>query len=258
MMLCQLAYHRTLRSEDAVQAVALAQRALGEGRLIAERGVVPYELIGPLTALICADELDAAAAVLDDAVASARRHGSEHAFSFVCSQRAALAYRRGSIGEAESEARVALDATLRSGLFLGSAVNTGYLVLALIEQGRLDEAEASLHEIGLADAYIPPPAPFNILLGARGRLRLARGDLAAGLADLEECGRRARCSARSTRSCTPGGSTRPWRCETAASSTSARALASAGAGGVADLGHPRRAGRCRARRSRCSRTIPRT
>lgn len=51
---------------------------------------------------------------------------------------------------------------------------------------------ASSTTIGLADAYIPPPAPFNILLGARGRLRLARGDVAAGLADLEECGRRAK------------------------------------------------------------------
>jgi hypothetical protein len=115
MMLCQLGYHRALCSRDAVRAVALARRALGGGRLIADRGVVPFELIGPLTVLICADELDAAAAVLDDAAASARRHGSEHAFSFVCSQRAALAYRRGAIGEAESEARVALDATLRSG-----------------------------------------------------------------------------------------------------------------------------------------------
>ncbi len=191
MMLCQIAYHRALRSQDAMQAVALAQRALGGGALIAERGVVPYELIGPLTALICADELGAAASVLDDAVASARRHGSEHAFSFVCSQRAAVAYRRGSIGDAESEARVALDATLRSGLFLGSAVNTGLLILALIERGCLDEAEASLQEIGLADAYIPPPAPFNTLLAARGRLRLARGDESAGLDDLEECGRRA-------------------------------------------------------------------
>jgi DNA-binding CsgD family transcriptional regulator len=190
LMLCQIGYHRAQRSQDAVQAVALAQRALGEGRLIADRGVVPYELIGPLTVLICADELDAVAAVLDDAVASARRHGSEHAFSFVCSQRAALAYRRGEIGEAESEARVALDATLRSGLLLGSAVNTGLLVAALIESGNLDEAQAALMEIGMADGYIPPPAPFNALLSARGRLRLARGDLAAGLEDLEECGRR--------------------------------------------------------------------
>ena len=88
MMLCQLSYHRAWRSQDAGRAVELARRALGDGALIADRGVVPFELIGPLSTLICADELAAAAAVLDDAVASARRHGSEHAFSFVCSQRA--------------------------------------------------------------------------------------------------------------------------------------------------------------------------
>ena len=190
MMLCQLSYHRAWRSQDAGRAVELARRALGDGALIADRGVVPFELIGPLSTLICADELAAAAAVLDNAVASARRHGSEHAFSFVCSQRAVLAYRRGSMGEAESEARVALDATLRSGLLLGSAVNTGVLIGALVEQGQLDEADASLRAIGFGDGQIPPPAPFNALLGARGRLRVARGDIAAGLADLEECGRR--------------------------------------------------------------------
>jgi len=190
MMLCQLAYHRMWRSQDAAQAAAIARRALGGGRLIADRGVVPYELTGPAMALICADELDDAGAMLDEAATSARRHGSEHAYSWVCSARGTVAYRRGALGEAVSELRVALEVTLRSGLLLGSAFNSGILIAALLETGELDEAQACLEHIGLDRAFIPPPAPFTILLAARGRLRLAQGDADAGIADLEECGRR--------------------------------------------------------------------
>lgn len=190
MMLCQVAYHRMWRSQDAGRAAALALRALGGGRLIADRGVVPYELTGPAMALICADALDDAAAMLDEAATNARRHGSEHAYSWVCSARGMLAYRRGAVAEAQSEMRVALEVTLRSGLLLGSAFNSGVLIAALMETGQLDEAQACLEDIGLDRAFIPPPAPFQILLAARGRLRLAQGDSAAGTADLEECGRR--------------------------------------------------------------------
>ncbi len=190
MMLCQLAYHRMWRSQDADRATDLAHRALGDGRLIADRGVVPYELTGPLMALICADRLDDAGAVVDEALASARLHGSEHAFSFACATRAALAYRRGALAEAEDDARIALEVTQRSGLLLGSAFNTGVLIGVLIECGRLDDAEQCLDAVGFAEGPIPTPAPFSVLLSARGRLRLAAGDVVAGLADLEECGRR--------------------------------------------------------------------
>jgi ATP/maltotriose-dependent transcriptional regulator MalT len=190
MMLCQIAYHAMWRSQDAARAAALARRALGDGRLIADRGVVPFELVGPALALICADELDDVGAMLDEAATSARRHGSEHAYSWVCSTRGTVASRRGAVGEAVSEMRVSLEATLRSGLLLASAVNSAVLVALLLETGELDEAQACLEEIGLDRAFIPPPAPFTLLLGTRGRLRLAQGDTDAGIADLEECGRR--------------------------------------------------------------------
>ncbi len=190
MMLCQIAYHRMWRSQDAERAAALARRALAGGRLIADRGVVPYELVGPSMTLICADELDDADAMHDEAATSARRHGSEHAYSWVCSARGSVAFRRGAVGEAISEMRVALEATLRSGLLLGSAFNSGVLIAAFLETGQLDEAQACLDDIGLDRAFIPPPAPFTTLLAARGRLRLAQGDADSGIADLEECGRR--------------------------------------------------------------------
>ena len=155
MMLCQVAYHRMRRSQDAAQAAALARRALGGGRLIADRGVVPYELVGPSMTLICADELDDADAMHDEAATSARRHGSEHAYSWVCSARGTVAYRRGAVGEAISEMRVALEVTLRSGLLLGSAFNGGVLIAALLETGQLDEAQACLEAIGLRPRVHP-------------------------------------------------------------------------------------------------------
>ena len=73
-----MAYHRMWRAEDASRTAELARRAVGGGRLIADRGVQPYELFGPVLALICADELDATSEVLADALADARPGLGDH------------------------------------------------------------------------------------------------------------------------------------------------------------------------------------
>ena len=140
-------------------------------------------------ALTCADELDTAAQVIDEAKAIAVRRGSEHLFAFLSCMRAILAYRKGDLGEAEAEAQTSVDITLRSGLLLGAAVGGGWLIWTLVEQGALEEARQVLDAL-CPDGQVAPLAPFSILLAARGRLRIATGDLESGVEDLLECGRR--------------------------------------------------------------------
>jgi DNA-binding CsgD family transcriptional regulator len=69
-------------------------------------------------------------------------------------------------------------------------VNGALLVDALREREAHVEAEAILGRLGLTQGPVPPPAPFTLLLCARGRLRIAAGELESGLDDLLECGRR--------------------------------------------------------------------
>jgi DNA-binding CsgD family transcriptional regulator len=189
MMLCHLAYHRMWRAEDGDRAAELARRALGGGDLLRERGVQPHELTGPIMALTCADELDEAAEVIDEAQAVAVARGSEHLFAFLSCMRAILAYRRGSLADAEAEARTSVEIAVRSGLLLGAAVGAGWLMWTLVDRDELDAA-ASVLETVCPTGDVPPQAPFSILLAARGRLEIATDRVADGLADLLECGRR--------------------------------------------------------------------
>jgi DNA-binding CsgD family transcriptional regulator/phosphohistidine swiveling domain-containing protein len=189
MMLCHLAYHRMWRSEDADRAVDLARRALSDGRLLRERGVQPHELTGPIMALTCADELDQAAGVIDEAQAIAVERGSEHLFAFLSCMRAIHAFRAGNLAEAEAEAQTSVEITLRSGLLLGAAVGAGWLIWTLVDRGELETAQEVLDRVS-PDGQVAVHAPFSILLAARGRLRLADGHTEQGTADLLECGRR--------------------------------------------------------------------
>jgi DNA-binding CsgD family transcriptional regulator len=190
MLLCHLAYRRMWRSHDAARAAELAQRALAGGQLLAEIGSESSELNSAAMTLICADRLGSASRLLDGALAQARERGSRHGFAHVSFLRSALAYRRGALDEVEADDRPVLAIVLPSGFSLAAAVATGMLIGALLERGALDEATDALRAIGLVDGDVPRQTPYNLTLSARGRLRLACGDLAGGLADLHECGRR--------------------------------------------------------------------
>lgn len=199
MMLCQLAYQRTWRSQDATRAAELVERALADGLLMIERGPEAPELASAAMTLICGDCLQPAAALLDGALEQAREQGSRYGFANVSFLRSELAYRQGALADAEADAHASLVVFGgRAGTQIGGfAVASGMLITALLERGRLDEAKCALEEaakalgaLGLASDELPQLGIFNLFLSARGRLRLALGDLAGGLHDLHECGRR--------------------------------------------------------------------
>jgi DNA-binding CsgD family transcriptional regulator/tetratricopeptide (TPR) repeat protein len=167
--------------------VPLARRALAQGALA--KTDVGAAFVPACTVLAMAD-LDEVLVIYQDALAEAHRRGSTFAFAAVKVFRSQTFVWRGDLGEAEADAREALaagEAWGASARFAGHA--TAFLADALMEQGRLDEAAAALAQAGFGES-LPDTARLLYLADSSARLRILRGDVAGGLAELLEAGRR--------------------------------------------------------------------
>ena len=132
-------------------------------------------------------DLDEVLAIYDEALAEAYRRGSIYAVTKAF--RAQTLVWRGDLGEAETEAREAFAASEAWGTTARfSVLLAAFLANALMEQGRFDGASAALESAGFG---LSPPnrARPLLFLDSRARLRLLRGDLAGGLADMLDVGR---------------------------------------------------------------------
>ena len=190
LVLASLAFERARASESARAAVMHIERALADGRLLREQD---YDVVGPFYALVIGlldtDALDLADRCLDEALVDARARASVPAIAFLVAHRGWFAWRRGSVAQAEADARTALELLAAHDIHLGQRFALALLVETLIEGGSIDAAERALAESGLG-AEIPPGLAHNHLLQARGLLRLQQGRTQAGLDDLLEFGRR--------------------------------------------------------------------
>ncbi|MFB9909054.1 helix-turn-helix transcriptional regulator [Allokutzneria oryzae] len=149
-------------------------------------------LSGSVAALAAADEFSLALAHCDAAIDRALARGAVLSYAALCAQRAEVHARMGRIPDWYSDAQVSLDARVKLGLPLRNnhaLVTIGQMVSALVHQARLDEADRLL---GRADLLgeVPEHLFGTWTLISRARLKAARGDLRAGLADYLECGRR--------------------------------------------------------------------
>ncbi|MDP8909760.1 MAG: LuxR C-terminal-related transcriptional regulator, partial [Chloroflexota bacterium] len=164
----------------------LAERALRAPRwLLGRHGAPQYFLASRL--LICAERFDAADGYLRQAVAEAHATGSQLTLATASLQRSALAYRRGGIRQAQTEAALAVDLQSRHGGALAPANALAQLIDALIELGETDHAERLLEQHG---REVPDAIACNDLLDSRGALRLAQGRNVDALADFREYARR--------------------------------------------------------------------
>jgi len=187
MLRATLAHEQVLRGGTAAQTAEHARSALDGGlieQLTADSGLV----LDAGFALIIAGDFPAAEAVWDAALEDVRRRGSVIGFARGSCMRSLLRLRQGRLRDAESEARTAIAAASDAGYQIGRMAH-GPLVEALVAQGQLGEAAEALRTAGL-DGEIPDTLMLNFVLFARARLRLARGDRAAGAAELQELARR--------------------------------------------------------------------
>jgi DNA-binding CsgD family transcriptional regulator len=199
LLLAHHAYEAVSRGERADHAIDLARRALGEGALLEESGPSPAYAVAAWSLALC-DRLQEAEDAFTAGIIAAREQGSAVGFMIMASFRASVHVWRGTLADAEADARNVMDAMEHGWHPLGVA----FLVDTLVERGQLDEAESALTNIGMLGA-IPESMLFQQLLYARGELRLAQRRTQDGTDDLLEGGRRARTAGITT------AAFRPWR-----------------------------------------------
>lgn len=190
LVLASIASRQSRESESAAEAAAHIERGLAEGRLLTEQEL---DVVGPFYALLIGlldtDALDLADRSVEEALAVARARASIPAMAYLIAHRGWFALRRGSVSQAEADARGALELLTAHGILLGRRFALGLLVESLIESGDLAAAQTVVDESDII-AEIPPGLVNNPLLEARGLLHLAQGRTHAGAQDLLEFGRR--------------------------------------------------------------------
>jgi DNA-binding CsgD family transcriptional regulator len=187
--LTNLALEMALGRGSAAAAVELAEKALGEGRLLAEETSDSLFFYGAANALLYAGRLEEAHQAYGSALADARRRGSLRAFAMASCWRAAVNYRRGEIHAAEADARAYLDEQAQLRIQLGLPVALAFLVEVLIERGELADASSLVDEHAAALGAFSDTVLFAFFLHARGRLRQAQGRFHETIEDLHCCGR---------------------------------------------------------------------
>jgi DNA-binding CsgD family transcriptional regulator len=166
----------------AAESIECAERALGDGLLLAEAGVESPAFWFAATALILADAFDRADRVLESALFEARSQGSTIGLTLGFAFRALLRYRTGQLADAEADARQALGIS-RSARWAAGVYALLFLIEILLERGRPEDAVRAVEESGL-DTDDGSLLPLLLVRHGRGRLKLALGDADAGLGEM--------------------------------------------------------------------------
>ena len=186
-LLAAAAFVSALTNERAELGAGLATRALRAGGTAPpQSGIPPWFAFASwfsqtTFALLWTERYAELGPLLDESVAQARATGDGGRLSVGLAHRGLLALRRGDLLAAEGDARIALAAAELPASAVYRLLNAGVLVETLVERGELDAAEQVLApsepqaEIGSISA--------SLLRVARGRLRVAQGRVAEGLAD---------------------------------------------------------------------------
>lgn len=142
--------------------------------------------------LVTTERFELARLTLDGVIAALRARGDALLGATAYAYRSDLLHRLGELSRAEEDARVGYELCIEHGWSVGIPALVCWRVVALIERGELDSAQAIVEQRGLAGpaASLPDTYTFNLLLDARGRLRLAQARPREAADDLLECGRR--------------------------------------------------------------------
>jgi tetratricopeptide (TPR) repeat protein len=137
-----LAYEKAFAGEPVAEVVTLAEQSLSEVRSLPEEAS-PISLNFPPVALVFADRLDEAEAIFERTLTQARSVGAVRPQTIAYCWRSRISYLRGSIKEAEADARTALALTTARGWERQVPATHAFLIDALIESGEIHEAERS-------------------------------------------------------------------------------------------------------------------
>lgn len=184
-LLLLIAFRSAFDGGDRPEILALVERGLDQGGLLASESAESIEITWATRALTFTDELDRADRLLDEMIADARKRGSVMGYATASAWRAAVALRRGLIEQAEVDARSAVELMTTYGLQFIAPYGYSFLGEALIELGELEQARVLLEGAELGPMQgTRPEARF---MHTRARARLARGDTPGAIADLRAC-----------------------------------------------------------------------
>jgi DNA-binding CsgD family transcriptional regulator len=184
MLLGLRAYHDATRGTNRERAIADAEQALSA--MFEEERAWSY--VAGLYVLLFTDRLEEAVRFIDTTLADVRKRGAVFNFSGMAMTGAIFGYARGTLVEAEADARMGLEALPHRGVLFTSHTY-GWLAQVLVERGAVDEAADVLREVEGALGGIPEEFAHVPLLRARALVRAARGDHGAALADALAAGR---------------------------------------------------------------------
>ena len=177
----------SFRGESRHEIAELVDRGWDNGRFLAEKTSEAVPVIMAVIALVQIDELNRAQALAEATLADAQARGSVAGFMAAIGRRGWIALRRGELAEAEADTRAAFELATEHNLPLSVAFHAAYLGLTLVECGDVDQAATVVEGVPLTPALLE--TPFGpVLLEARSRVRLARGQRAQAIADLDQCG----------------------------------------------------------------------
>jgi DNA-binding CsgD family transcriptional regulator len=174
------------RCEPKDEVLGLVERGLGGGAFLAGETCESWAVPQAVGALVVLDELDRAEELVDWTLADARARGSVFGFHAAAVQRAWTASRRGDLAAAEAELRVGISTALEQGFGLSVPVAMLNGVDAVLERPSLADLEALFAAYEVPEGLNTAAAWFGI--ESRGRVRLRRGEIEAGVRDIRRAG----------------------------------------------------------------------
>jgi DNA-binding CsgD family transcriptional regulator len=189
-LLMTVAFQRAREQTRASEAAALLEPVVRDWQ--PQEGAI--DMVGPfydvVVGLLATERLDAVAAPIDRALASARVRASIPATAYLTCRRGWLSLRRGDVGAAEDDAHGALALLGGAGIPLGIPFATALLVEALLARDELEEAQRAMAQSGVEIAAIAPGPTNNFFLEASAAALIAAGCQLEGVELLRELGRR--------------------------------------------------------------------
>jgi DNA-binding CsgD family transcriptional regulator len=182
-----------VQAGDPVEPTAeLAERALAALPAAEGWGLSDWSGHVATRTLVMADRFDLARRTLDAAIAGLSARGDPLFAAAAYAYRADLLYRLGELARAEEDALAGHTLSAEHGWPVGIPALVCRRVYSLLERGDPAAAATLVVESGLAGpaSVLPDTYTFNLLLDARGRLRLAQDRPGEAVDDLLECGRR--------------------------------------------------------------------
>lgn len=202
VLLAHVAGQLVFAGEQRERAIELAQRALGNGRLLEEETSDGMNWMIAGGALDWSDRHDATAELTEAAVADARGRGSITGFAQASYGRSYRLYFTGQLASAVADLEAAIEGIRYGWRQWLPAVHAQH-AWALIERGELDAAAATLAEVD--EREWSDTSMQALIFEARARLHLAHGDAEEALRDALGAGRIV------TTALVPNPSAVPWR-----------------------------------------------